>query len=331
MGPDASDGASGLPAPYRNPWRNLADDLRAVRADLGLRIRQAWRQNREGSLWRPPWWPRDLAPLFWPLLVGVLPALLLVLVISVLPVGSLRPSAPAPGSGLQPAQDRAVASGSAVAGVDPPLPAASEQRLLDEPLDDPLDDPLGASVDDPVHDAVTAPVSRPVQATPDHRGSADRNGGSADRSQGAAGSAGSRAAGSRAARSGAVGTAGDRAENAAAGPSADGSPAPGALPEPGAAAPAPDPVALLLASEELAGLVAGADPLAAGTGLRLRLEPAFQRLAAPERQRRAELWLAQVQGLGYDHLELVDGRGRLQGRDALVGGGMIVFSSAPSA
>lgn len=70
---------SGLPAPYRNPWRSLGDDLRAVAADLRLRFRGLWRRNREGSLWRPGWWPSDLAPLFWPislalaLLLGLTP------------------------------------------------------------------------------------------------------------------------------------------------------------------------------------------------------------------------------------------------------------------
>ena len=58
-----------LPAPYRNPWRNLADDLRAVVADLRLRLQELWRRNGQGTLWRPTWWPSDLAPLFWPLLL----------------------------------------------------------------------------------------------------------------------------------------------------------------------------------------------------------------------------------------------------------------------
>jgi hypothetical protein len=68
---------SDLPALYRSPWRNLGEDLRAIGADLSLRLRGLWRRNREGRLWRPAWWPADLAPLFWLLSLGL--ALLLLL------------------------------------------------------------------------------------------------------------------------------------------------------------------------------------------------------------------------------------------------------------
>jgi hypothetical protein len=74
MGSDSS--RTSLPAPYRNPWRALGDDLRAVLADLRLRLQELWRRNGEGSLGRPLWWPRDLAPLFWPLLLAAGLALL---------------------------------------------------------------------------------------------------------------------------------------------------------------------------------------------------------------------------------------------------------------
>jgi len=68
-GPAAVEGAgtgNGLPAPYRNPWRNLSDDLRAIAADLRLLLWRQGRRNREGELWRPSWWPADLAPLSGP-------------------------------------------------------------------------------------------------------------------------------------------------------------------------------------------------------------------------------------------------------------------------
>jgi hypothetical protein len=65
-----------LPAPYANPWSSLAQDLRAVSADVRLRLQELWRRNREGDLSTPGIWPRDLAPLFWPLVL-VLPVLLL--------------------------------------------------------------------------------------------------------------------------------------------------------------------------------------------------------------------------------------------------------------
>ena len=65
-----------LPAPYQSPWEALRRDLAAVVADLLLRAQETWRRNREGDLDVPAFWPRDLAPLFWPLVVSL--ALLLV-------------------------------------------------------------------------------------------------------------------------------------------------------------------------------------------------------------------------------------------------------------
>jgi hypothetical protein len=59
-----------LPAPYQDPFSRLAEDLRAVVASLGLRLRELWRRNRQGDLARPRFWPRDLAPLYWPLLLS---------------------------------------------------------------------------------------------------------------------------------------------------------------------------------------------------------------------------------------------------------------------
>lgn len=64
--PTSGTPGSDLPAPYRNPWRALCGDLKAVLADSGLRLRELRRRNGEGTLWHPGWWPIDLAPLFWP-------------------------------------------------------------------------------------------------------------------------------------------------------------------------------------------------------------------------------------------------------------------------
>ena len=64
-----------LPAPYVSPWKDLARNLRALRADLGLRMRELWRRNREGDLSVPAFWPADLAPLFWPVLLTIVVAL----------------------------------------------------------------------------------------------------------------------------------------------------------------------------------------------------------------------------------------------------------------
>lgn len=66
-----------LPASYRNPWSTLGENLAAVAADARLRLQELGRRNGQGSLWRPSWWPADLAPLFWPLLLALALALLL--------------------------------------------------------------------------------------------------------------------------------------------------------------------------------------------------------------------------------------------------------------
>ncbi|MFL0770186.1 MAG: hypothetical protein AB8B36_10005 [Prochlorococcus sp.] len=70
--PYGSDSESGqLPVLYRNPWLSLRHDLHAVSADLLLRLRLLWRRNRDGDLSIPAFWPRALAPLFWPLLLSL--------------------------------------------------------------------------------------------------------------------------------------------------------------------------------------------------------------------------------------------------------------------
>jgi hypothetical protein len=71
--PDLHD----LPATYRNPWTTLGENLEAVAADSRLRLQELVRRNGQGSLWRPRWWPVDLAPLFWPLVLALALALLL--------------------------------------------------------------------------------------------------------------------------------------------------------------------------------------------------------------------------------------------------------------
>ena len=64
-----------LPAPYTSPWREFGRNLRAVLADLGLRIRELSRRNREGDLSVPAFWPPAWAPFFWPLLLALVLAL----------------------------------------------------------------------------------------------------------------------------------------------------------------------------------------------------------------------------------------------------------------
>ena len=61
-----------LPAPYVSPWQEFGRNLQAMAADVRLRGQELWRRNREGELSVPGFWPRDLAPSFWPLLLVLL-------------------------------------------------------------------------------------------------------------------------------------------------------------------------------------------------------------------------------------------------------------------
>ena len=87
-----------LPAPYTSPWREVGRNLRALLADIGLRLRELSRRNREGDLSVPAFWPPAWAAFFWPLL--------LVLVLALPAVGlrwlSLSRSAPVPAEQISP-------------------------------------------------------------------------------------------------------------------------------------------------------------------------------------------------------------------------------------
>jgi hypothetical protein len=208
--------------------------LRAVVADTGLRLRESVRRNGEGGLWRPRWWPNDLAPLFWPLLLALALAVLIALGVW---LPRLRPAA-----------------------TEPPPPAVA---VPPEPAPEPESEP--------------EPELAPEQE-----------------------------------------------------PEAQALEQPQAM-EPPAPPPPPDPLVLLLQRPGADGLIRRAVGDADASSLSLQLAPAFPALAAKEQQRRAELWQQWARDLGYDHLELRDSRAGLLGRDALVGDGMILFSSEPSA
>ncbi len=242
-----------LPAPYRNPWRNLADDLRAVAADLRLRLQELWRRNGQGTLWRPSWWPGDLAPLFWPLL--------LVLALALVGAASAGAFVALRHRHTPPAEPTAApVAGGAVPTVEP----EDEAELV------------------PEGEAQTSAPLVPPDLPPPAPAPAPEE------------------------------------------PVADEPPAAEAAP---AEQPPPDPLAELLQRPEADGLLLAARVLPDQLSLVLEVSPRFQRLAAPERQRRAEQWLQWAQDLGYDHLELRDPGAVLLARDALVGGGMIVLTS----
>jgi hypothetical protein len=215
-----------------------------VVADTGLRLRESLRRNGEGSLWRPRWWPVDLAPLFWPLLLALALAALMALGVW---LPRLRPAA------TEPAPPSAVA---------PALPTVSEPPAAEPPaaavLPEPAPEPAPEAALEPATDAESL-EAEPLEPPP------------------------------------------------------------------------PDPLVLFLQRPGADGLIRRAVGDADASSLSLQLAPAFPALAAKEQQRRAELWQQWARDLGYDHLELRDSRAGLLGRDALVGDGMILFSSEPSA
>jgi hypothetical protein len=108
-----------LPAPYQSPWDALRRDVPAALADLRLRARELWRRNREGDLSTPGFWPQDLAPLFWPLL--------LVLVVALLVLGGLQfKAALAPEEAPEPPGIERI--------LTTPLPEARPLAALPEPV-----------------------------------------------------------------------------------------------------------------------------------------------------------------------------------------------------
>ena len=114
-GPDPSE----LPAPYRNPWGLLAGDLRAVLASLRLKVRELARRNGEGDLPVPGFWPRPLAPWFWPALLTVLVALTVRLLVA-------APAPAPPGTALQ------VPWAATPEGAEPAAQAAPAEAPADE-------------------------------------------------------------------------------------------------------------------------------------------------------------------------------------------------------
>ena len=136
-----------LPASYRNPWQTLGENLQAVVADTRLRGRELWRRNGQGTLWRPSWWPGDLAPLFWPLLLALATALLLGLISAgwtalrprpgVVSLESSKPPSSAPAevaTSLQPPgeplpEGTATGTTTSAPAANAPEPSVAEQEL----------------------------------------------------------------------------------------------------------------------------------------------------------------------------------------------------------
>ncbi|MCP9839557.1 hypothetical protein KBY93_02780 [Synechococcus sp. J7-Johnson] len=73
------------------------------------------------------------------------------------------------------------------------------------------------------------------------------------------------------------------------------------------------------------GLVVAAPTGGGAVVLRLRISEAFKALPESERQRLAQQWWQQSLGLGYEQLRLLDPSDAELGRNAVVGGGMILL------
>ena len=88
--------------------------------------------------------------------------------------------------------------------------------------------------------------------------------------------------------------------------------------------PEPNPLESWRQRPEAAGLLlqVGGDP--ATSRIQLVLSDGFGQLQTREQQQHADLWLTWAQDWGYDQLELRDQDGSLLGREARVGGGMIL-------
>ena len=115
-----------LPAPYVSPWLEFGRNLQAMAADLRLRMQEIWRRNREGELSVPGFWPRDLAPSFWPLLLVLL---------LLLPVAGLRwwqvHGSTGPGPGPEPVEmpRESLPELAAPELIPAPLPVPNEPEL----------------------------------------------------------------------------------------------------------------------------------------------------------------------------------------------------------
>jgi len=283
---------SDLPAPYRSPWRSLAEALRAVAAASLLKGRELWRRNHQGQLPLPRFWPRPLAVLFWPLLLALvalivlvaLVALLLAVRLPALPPRSLAAAAPGPAASLTIAPS-------------PPAPGVAAPSGQRRP---------------------------PAEAPPPTAG--ELQGGAEQGSAAQGGEERRRAAGRAAAgppgRSSPVLASSEAAAAPAGAPEAEHPVAPPPLQL--------DPLLALLSDREDRDLLQAAQPDPSAALLRLRLSERADALSDQALLERAARWQQRALAAGYERLELVAASGDLRARQALVGSGMILLAPAAS-
>jgi hypothetical protein len=122
----------------------------------------------------------------------------------------------------------------------------------------------------------------------------------------------------------------DRAPAAAANPLRESPPAEEAPVAPPPEPPPPDPLQEALGPPGVSSLLTAARAEPGRSLLVLTAAPAYAALPPSQRRERAEGWWRRGQELGYERLELRDGRGRLLARSAVVGGGLVLYEP-PSA
>ena len=91
-----------------------------------------------------------------------------------------------------------------------------------------------------------------------------------------------------------------------------------------------DPLLELLQSSDDADRILSIHPLPDRGVLELTPNAAFYDLAPARRQQQADQWLKLSQSIGYDNLQLVNNDGKLVGRSAQVGEGMILWNPPQS-
>ena len=89
-----------------------------------------------------------------------------------------------------------------------------------------------------------------------------------------------------------------------------------------------DPLLALLEEGSTADLIASIHPLPDQGVLELTPSDGFAALSSSARQQQADHWLELSRSIGYDNLQLVDATGKLVGRSAQVGEGMILWNLA---
>ena len=94
---------------------------------------------------------------------------------------------------------------------------------------------------------------------------------------------------------------------------------------PSAALPPPDPLLQELAPDDPEGWIGATLAEPGASRLTLILDDRFGALPEPQQLALAGQWQRRAESLGYEDLRLLDARGRLLARRALVGSGMILL------